>query len=1855
MSKTVDSRVVEMKFDNKQFESNVQTSMSTLDKLKQKLNLQGASKGLQDLSANARKVDMSALGRGVETVQAKFSALQVMGVTALSNITNSAVNAGKRITKALTIDPVKTGFQEYETQINAVQTVLANTQSKGTTLKDVNAALDELNTYADKTIYNFTEMTRNIGTFTAAGVDLETSTAAIKGIANLAAVSGSNSQQASTAMYQLSQALAAGTVKLMDWNSVVNAGMGGQVFQDALKETARVHGIAIDDMIKDEGSFRETLQKGWLSSEILTETLSKFTGDLNEQQLKTMGYSDEQIKSIMKMGQTANDAATKVKTFTQLFDTLKEAAQSGWTQSWEIIVGDFEEAKELLTEISDTFGGLIGNSAEARNNLLQGWKDLGGRTALIESARNTFEGLASILTPIKDAFREIFPPMTAKQLYNLTDGLRKLTEHLKISDSTASKLKSTFKGVFSVLDIFLSALKAIGSGAASLIGHLTGMSGGILGISAGLGEFVSKIRDSIKETNLFGNIVGGVVGFLGKIIDKLKEFGSSVTDSFTTNGLEGFIGFLKTLWTIISTIGSKIIEVFGGIGKAVSSVFSGTNPFDVIDAAVTGGLLVGVLKFKKVFQTFFDDILGEVKGVTDIGSKITGILNDVKDTFKAYQSQLKAGTLIRIAIAIGILAASLKMISAIDGAALSQSLVGMGVLFGELMGGLALFSKMALNLKGAMAGTTIMISMSVAILILASALKKMSSIDTAGITKGLVAVGVLMAELSLFLRSYNFTGKLTGAAIGIVVLSSALLILAKAVRNFGSMKWESLGKGLAAVGALLLELAVFSKLTGNAKNVLSTGIALTAIAASMLIFASAISKFGSMKWSEIGKGLAVMAGVLAELAIATRLMPTNMVSMGAGLVVVAGSLQILASVMNKMGSFSWGEIGKGLTVMGGALLELSIGLKLMSGSLAGSAALLVASIALAAIAPVLTTLSKLSWSGIAKGLIALAGAFAVVGVAGMVLAPLIPTILSLAGAFALFSLSIIGIGIGLAGIAAGFTTLATAGAVGATAFVSALTIIVMGVADLVPSLAEKFAEAIVMFAKVIGECAPQLATSFLKLITEVLKSLSQYAPQIADYLITFLIGIINVVAERVPELLSAITNLISSIFSGIADAMGNLSMESLVKAVATVGLLGVLLKLLSGLKASVPGAMMGLLGLGVLVAELGGIIAALGLLNQIPGVQWLMAEGGEFLQTLGNALGKFVGGIGGGIAEGVTSSLPAIGSDLSAFMTNAKPFFDGISSIDPSVAESAKSLSLALLAITGSGVLDSITSWLTGGSSIASFGEQLVPFGRAMKDYSKEVSGIDAASITASATAAKGLAQVANALPNSGGVAGFFAGENELDDFATKLVPFGKAMKKYSEAVTGIDATAITNSATAAKGIVQVANSLPNSGGVAGFFAGDNELDGFASKLVPFGKSLKKYSESVTGVNVSAVNNSATAAKSLSKVASNLKGNSFGILDTSLSSKLVPFGNGLKDYSTSVSGINLSAINNSVSAAKSLASVVKSISGVKANGVASFKSAIDTLAKTNVSGFVKAFSGSTGKLSSVGGNLINAVAKGARAKGGTLKSTAMSLATSMADAMKSKSGMFTSVGSYLIDAFCKGVKSKNGAVTSAARSVVSGAASGLRSQYGSFYSAGGYVGSGFASGIRGAISSAASAAAAMARAASNAAKENLKIKSPSRVFYQIGSYTGEGFVKALSDYRDKTYGAASEMADSARKGFSKAISRINDYLDGNIESQPTIRPVLDLSDVESNARSISNMLGVDPLAVSNLNAISTLSRRQRNDAGNNEVVSAINKLRKDLGNVGNTYNIDGVTYDDGSNVSNAVKSLIRATRIEGRV
>ena len=1784
MSTTVDERVVEMRFDNKQFEQNIQTSLSSLDKLKKSLNLEGAAKGLETVNDAANKCsgNMSPLSNAVETVRVRFSALEVMAITALQNITNSALAAGKNLVSAFTIDPIKTGFEEYETQINAVQTILANTSSKGTTLDQVNNALDELNHYADMTIYNFTEMTRNIGTFTAAGVDLDTSVAAIKGIANLAAVSGSNSQQASTAMYQLSQALAAGTVKLQDWNSVVNAGMGGQVFQDALKETAKVHGIAIDEMIKDEGSFRETLSKGWLTSDILTETLAKFTGDLNEDQLRTMGYADDQIKSIMEMGKTANDAATKVKTFTQLFDTLKEAAQSGWTQSWEIIVGDFEEAKELLTEVSDTFSAVINASADARNKMLQDWKDLGGRTMMIEAVKNVFEGLVSVVKPVREAFHEIFPPMTGKQLADITERVRDLTAKFKMGEESSKNLKNTFKGIFAVLDIVGQAFKAVAGGVGELIGLFLPAGNGVLSLTGSFGEYLVKLDETVKKTDVFGKAVSTVVDIVKTAItfvktagEKVKEFGKVAGEKFDFPGFELFHSFLErvhdrmaqigdgagkmksgvivafemmgealekckflqvlgSLWNAVKAIGSEIADLLGSMISSLGKAdFNGI--IDLLNGIATGGLFIAISNFlnskadKKGIFGFIESLVeSPLSQVGDILDSAKSVLDGVRESFEAYQTNLKAGTLIKIATAIGILAASIVVIATIDSDKLSASLGAITVLFANLLGAMAIFEKIASSKTKVSKVCTAMIAMSVAVSILAGALKKVSDLDwgelarglvgIAGLTaivvasskamasgqkqvmkgatsliifgvaikilasackdlsrlqwdelgRGLTGVGVLFAEIAVFLRVAKFNGKMISTATGIVILSAAMTVLASACKDFGQMEWSEIGKGLAGIGGLLAELAVFTNLAGNAKHVMSTGVALIAIGAAMKIFASAVKDFGQLQWDEIGRGLTAMGGALAEVAIAVNLMPKNMIGIGTGLVIVGGALEIIANCMSKFGGMQWEEIGRGLTVMGGALAELAISLNFMKGTLGGSAALLVASGALAVLAPVLSILGALSWEAIAKGLISIAGAFTIIGVAGAVLTPLVPTILALSGAFALIGVGVLTIGAGLlaagtglSALAIGFTALATAGAAGATAIVAALTVIVTGIAGLIPAVLTKVGEGIIAICKVIaagapaiGEavkavvltlidvfvsCVPQLADGALQLVVGVLAALVTYTPQIVDLAFKFLIGILEGIASNLPSLIKAGVDVLVAFFAGIVDALRGIDTGALLKGIAGIGLLSAIMLALSATASLVPGAMVGILGMGAVVAEMALVLAAVGLLSKLPGLSWLIGEGGKLLQGIGTAIGQFVGGIVGGFMSGVSSQFPQIGADLSAFMNNVQPFLQGASQIQPSMMDGVKALAETVLILTAADILQGLTSWLTGGSSLSKFGEELVPFGEAMRDFSLAIGNMDGEIVANAATAGKALAEMAATIPNTGGLVSFFAGENDMTAFGKQLVPFGEAMKQFGDAITGLDSNAVTEAAIAGKAMAEMATTIPNSGGVVGFFAGENDMGEFGKQLVPFGEAMKAFGDAVRGLEADAIVNSATAGKALVELADTVP-NTGGVVafftgnndvDT-FGEKLVPFGEAMKAYSEAIMGLDSAAVTNSATAGKALVELANTIPNTGGlvswftgdNDLGSFGDSLVQFG-SGVKSYSDSISGiDTGIMSSV----ITQVNR--------LVEMAKGMAELDTSGMSGFSTALTQLGNNGIDSFINAFTDASGRVTSAATSML---------------------------------------------------------------------------------------------------------------------------------------------------------------------------------------------------------------------------
>ena len=1845
MSKTVDERVVEMRFDNKQFESNVQTSLSTIGKLKQSLDLRGASKGLENVSAAAKTCNLSGLTGAVETVQAKFSALEVMAVTALANITNSAVNAGKRIISALTIEPVRSGFEEYETQINAIQTILANTESKGSTLQDVNQALDELNHYADLTIYNFTEMTRNIGTFTAAGVDLETSVSAIKGIANLAAVSGSTSQQASTAMYQLSQALAAGTVKLQDWNSVVNAGMGGQVFQDALKETARVHGIAIDQMITDEGSFRETLSKGWLTAEVLTETLSKFTGDLTESQLKQMGYTDEQIASIIKMGQTANDAATKVKTLSQLFDTLKEAAQSGWTQTWELIIGDFDQAKELFTGISDSVSNMLNASADRRNNLLEGalsnnWEKLiskineagietktfeeqlketatahgldvealieqygslekvfrsgaastdilkeavnslrsgmvdlssvsreldmwstgndvkkvqealqkqgldigqtgvdgilgpatqsaikafqelkgieptgivdestlnalkeatsetknltgnidklidgidklGGREKLIESFKNIFKTLGDVVKPVKEAFNEVFPPTTSKQLSKLIDKFKSFTDGLKISDETSDKLKRTFKGVFSAVDLLKKGFSSIISPIGKFLGSggLNGIIDGLLNITASVGDFLTSLNES-----------GNVSEFLSKLSDGIFD---------TFRGIAGVIDpaleKVESLGDVFSVVKTTICNAATNIFDAVKNVFSwikeNVSAGDLFAGLASGGIFAVAKKLSGVLSTIKEGIEGLFeKKTSKIAEQFSDLLNGVKDAISSFTTGIKVASLIGIAAAIAILSVALNSIAKIDPDKVVTSLSAIGVMLGELSGTLFVITKVLSKngSKGLIKAGASMVLIAAAVKVLADAMVKMADLSWEKIGKGLTAMGGGLLELSAAMKIINGAKVSLSTSVAMLALAKSCQMLGDALAKFSVFSWDEIGRGLSAMGGALAEmtasLSVLSKAGGFGALLGGTGMLIAV--QSLDEISENLERLGNLSWEQIKRGLAAMGGAFGEftasLGILSAVGGFGSLLGGTGLLVAVQSLDEISENLERLGALSWDEIGKGLAAMGGALGELTASLGILSavggfGSLLGATGILIAVQALEPIAIALSNIGSLSWEEIGKGLAGMGGALAEFTAA--------LSVLSLSGGF----------------------------------------------------------------GSLLGGTAVLIAAQSLEPIAA---TLSEIGAMDWDEIAKGLVGMGGALTEV--GVVSALVGNLGGLGSLIGSASLTLGVQGLGELANALTIFGTMDWDEIGRGLTAMAGALGETALGGLLNTFSGFGAA------------AIAAMAEPLGNLADSVKRWSGVI---VPDG-------LGTQLGSLATGVQKFnFSGWGAD-----------AIGAMAIPLGDLADSISKWK----------DVIVPDG-----------------------IGDGLSNLAD------GVKAFnFSGwgADAMADVATPLGTMADSIKKWDGIIIPEDLG--TNLSYLANGVY------------AWSTVGPSDIVGITEPLGTFADSVKKWND------VSIPSNLETALTGFA--------NGINACNNVSVDNVTNVCTSVKDLGTAVSDISTIDFSGSVSKLSDFAAAIGNVSV----STDSFK----ILGTTIVTDFATSLKSGVSTVSEAGGELAEAVATGMRRTIDSIVKTASSIANSAKNSVANKKSNFVTAGSSLMLGLAAGLRSSMGVVASASGSAASAGASASMAYYSSFYSSGVYLVSGFAAGIRDNISSAASAAAQMASEASKAARSSLDINSPSKVFYKIGGFAGQGFVNALVDYSEASYDAGSNIGLSAREGLSRAIYKATEIVSNGIDNVPTIRPVLDLSAVRAGANEIGGILGMDhAIGLSgNLGAITTMMAQNQN-GNSSDVVDAINRLGKKLNNLGNTYNnIGGVTYDDTSGVSDAIEILTRAVVVEGR-
>lgn len=1187
----IDNRIVQMTFDNAAFEKKLDQTIKSLSSLQASIDKAGQSNGLQELNATVKKFDMSKMNIGIGGTSKKFLAFSTVAVTALSQITKSVLNTGTQMVKSLSLDLIMGGFDEYETNMRSIQTILANTAADGTNLTMVNAALDELNSYADLTIYNFAEMARNIGTFTAAGVDLKTSTESIKGIANLAAISGSNSGQASTAMYQLSQAIASGTVKLMDWNSVVNAGMGGEVFQNALFETGKTMGTIADVPLTqtfeewtDAGNtFRGSLQDGWITSEVLTTTLRGFTGEMTDAQLAAEGFSAEQIVNIQKMGTLGIEAATKVRTLSQLFDTAKEAVGSGWSLTFRTVLGDFEEATELFTNLSNGFTKVIEESADRRNTVLATWSKLPGRTFLIEALTNVFVELGRVVTVIKDAFREVFPRKTGEDLYLMTVSFKNFTEKIGPAVSrNLTNIKDVVIGVANGFKIFSEFIGEAISFAVDFFGAFSsGNSKSALDRAGDLGNKLTDLKELLVDeggiAKFFDKLRDGIEPLKEKIeelktkfaeirdtvfdtFEKFKTFGEKVLDFFTRgtvaagamgDALSSRFSFitdllpefnLDKLMGVAGKIYGKIKDFVSSIVDAFSEAFGAADydsAFDVLNTGIFGIIAGALAKF-----AMGDGIFG---GIADTLDELTGVLS-------AMQADIKANIIVKIAGAMLMLAAAMLVLSMIDSVALTKALVAMSVGFGQLVAVMVIMTKLNFGtgaFKLALMAATLVI-LSVAILALAVAIKIMSTMSLAELGRGLgttaVGLGLLIAALKLVP-----TKRILRSAISIAVLAGALVILGVALKIFATMSWEEIGKGLTVVAGALVAFVAALQLMPKKGKVIKSAIAIGILAVSLLIFSASMKILATMSWEEIGKGLAAVIGLLGALVISLNLMPKDMALKAAGLLALATAIAVMTKSVKTLSTMSWEELGKGLAGLAAMLVVLSAALMLMTHTAAGSIALGIAAVGISLLAKAVALLGGVPLMDLVKGIGAIAVILGVLGIAAMVLSPSLPALFALGVAMVLLGTGVLFLGIGLKSAASGLSTFVRL--IGTTGETLGLIIqVIFGLIDdlvkgivktfgvlleegrkILPDLFAFIEEWFTSLFDLVVKMAPKFGEAVKAVVLSIIDVVVAIAPDLYAAGFDLITGFIAVVVENVPKLIGLGYDLITNLIAGITE------------------------------------------------------------------------------------------------------------------------------------------------------------------------------------------------------------------------------------------------------------------------------------------------------------------------------------------------------------------------------------------------------------------------------------------------------------------------------------------------------------------------------------------------------------------------------------------------------------------------------------------------------------------------------------------------------------------------------------------------
>lgn len=1773
MSKQVDERIVKMQFDNTEFESRAKNTISTLNSLSSALQFPDGSKGLDQIQRSSRQIDFSALSNAIGVVNDRFSLLGSVALNVFDRIVNKAVDTGSRLISALTMTPVIDGFQEYELQMDSVKRILnsaKNENGMAVSLEQVNQKLAELNTYSDKTIYSFSDMTQNIGKFTNAGVDLNKSVLAIQGIANEAALSGANAQEASRAMYNFAQALSAGYIKLIDWKSIENANMATVGFKEELIKTAVELGTIkkqgddyvtttkdmtgkVSEAFNATKLFNESLSHQWLTSDVLTTTLAK--------------YADETTD----IGKAAFKAATEVTTFSKLIDTLKETLGSGWNQTWQLIVGDFEEAKKFWTGINDVLSGVINDSSDARNKLISDWIVLGGKKAMLDGLKDAWGGLVNIANEFKWAMQTVLPTIDGFDLVNISLGVRELGKSFRqFTGKESGNIRKTFEGLGAVVNLFSQFISAIGRTISPVFGSLSDFTHLIFSSTGTVGEWLKGLSESAKETDFFYESIQKLldpfrqlIDYIQNAIDKLdeltgfKEKFSSAKDSilnaifgkedenvdnaarFTKgpvrlismtreefeklrkeggmlSGITGFIdGFRNTISNFISAVRDseplqRIATIFSNLATAI------LNFTKTIGGAVIEAITSFAGKFKEVFSGGFNkENLERLLGAGLIGLiavKAKKLIELIKSPLDFIKDVFEGKSMLAKTIED-----------------LGEALSG----FFDNLGDAIEAFKGKVQIEG-------MKKIAEAVAILVAALVVLSFVDPDKLTTSIIAMAFVMGELvtvmaimDKVLGSKGSTKIATFSAFA-VAFSAAMLILAGAVKILGTLDGESLRNGILAVGALMALMTIMSKVGGknfSAKGLISMSIAIK-------IIQTVVTSLGALDEQALGNGLLATGVLMLLMTLMSQVGGKNFSSKGfLGLSV---SLVIIGKVVKELGSLDKDALYNGMeaTVI---LMAVMGGLSALGGSNFSSRGLLFMSVAILILKNVIVELGSLDLASLAKG----------VGAVG--------ALMLFIGLLSQFGGKNFGSSFAIASMAKAMTVLAE---VVQTFGAMPLESLAKGLAGLAVGMAE-FAVTLNVMKGTLGASAALLvAVGAMRLFLPIVQALG---------------------AMSIPTLAKAFIALAAAFaIFGVAAKLLTPVIPQMLGISGAIALLGV------GVLA---------LGAGLVVAGAGLVSFAVGLSTSVPAI---VASLGLLLVGITAKIPLFIVVLTKGIeaiAKAIGDAGPAV---IEAVVKIGIALFQGLKELYPTMAESVLALLVTLLTIFAQ-YMPLVTNGL-----VELVIQAIDGIAAAIYDNSDRIiAAVHHLLLALVDLILATLQEILRGIPGVGG---------KIDEEIGKIRDsLREDFDKNYAATLGSDFTkGIAEGARSETGEVEAAGTEAGNSLKDGLLSGSSEVPSEIASL--FGDQLpSSIREGIPGAEGAAGELGEGSKSSLINSLTGL-GDETGLFINQGIADGIDANSYLSEGAMSLLGTNLeSGLNESLqisSPSQATWNTGMYLDQGLANGITDNQGLISTAISALSAGLSGAFSAFTGFFTSAGRDGGVAYARGisgssaiSQAAGSTVSRAAASAlaasrgafsqngttsGASYVTAIRSKHGEARSAGSYVSSSavsglgtarlafssvgmtsgtsYATGVSSRRSSARSAGQNVGNSAVQGMKS-VGGFYEAGRDSSEGYIEGMWSKAREMARAAADIVRNALRAAKDAIDSNSPSKKYMELGADSDRGYILGVESEAKNVNQAMDKLAANAMGAFYEGISRADMAANSDFVVTPEIVPVVDVNGV----------------------------------------------------------------------------------------